>query len=81
MSAWQQARDAAVSPMYEFTSELATLEPPPPPMQQLFAAISGDREAEDGFVSVISGAVSPLDFFSEDNVGRIIASARQSVAS
>ena len=29
----------------------------------------------DGFVSVVSGAVSPSDFFSEENVGRIFASA------
>lgn len=80
MSAWHQERDAAVMPIYEFTSQLATLEPPPPPMQQLFAAMRGNQEAMDGFVSVISGAVSPADFFSEANVTRILSAAREPVA-
>jgi hypothetical protein len=26
----------------------------------------------DGFVSVVSGALSPADFFSEENIGRIL---------
>ena len=46
-------------PIYEFTAQLATLEPPPPEMQQLLGAIQGNQEAMDGFVSVVSGAVSP----------------------
>jgi hypothetical protein len=66
-------------PMYEFTSQLATLEPPPPEMQQLLAAVRGNQEAMDGFVSVVSGAVSPTDFFSEENVTRILAEAGQLV--
>jgi flavin-dependent dehydrogenase len=79
MSAWQRERDNHVMPMYEFTSQLATLEPPPPEMQQLLAAVHGNQEAMDGFVSVVSGAVSPTDFFSEENVTRILAEAGQLV--
>ena len=79
MSAWHQERDANVLPMYEFTSQLATLEPPPPELQQLFGAMQGNQEAMDGFVSVVSGAVSPVDFFSEENVGRIFGQALQPV--
>ena len=59
-------------PIYEFTAQLATLELPPPEMQQLLGAIHGNQEAMDGFVSVVSGAVSPADFFSEENIGRIL---------
>jgi hypothetical protein len=33
----------------------------------------------NGFVSVVSGAVSPTDFFSEENVTRILAEAGQLV--
>jgi flavin-dependent dehydrogenase len=80
MAAWHRDRDTAVTPMYEFTSQLATLAPPPPELQQLLGAVQGDQEAMDGFVSVVSGAVSPVDFFSEENVGRILAAARQPVA-
>jgi hypothetical protein len=80
MSAWHRARDAKAMPMYELTSQLATLEPPPPEMQQLLGAIHGNQGAMDGFVSVIAGAVSPAEFFSEENVARIFAAARQPVA-
>ena len=34
----------------------------------------------DGFVSVVSGAVSPADFFSEENIGRIFANASASAS-
>ena len=73
MSAWHQERDAKAMPIYEFTAQLATLELPPPEMQQLLGAMVGNQEAMDGFASVLSGAVSPVDFFSEENVGRIFA--------
>jgi len=77
MSAWHRERDAAVMPMYELTSQFATLEPPPPEMQQLLGALQGNQEAMDGFVSVISGATSPLDFFSEENLARVFEAARR----
>ena len=80
MSSWQQARDNGAMPIYEFTSQLATLEPPPPEMQQLLGAVHGNQAAMDGFVSVIAGTVSPVEFFSPDNIGRITqAAARQAV--
>ena len=62
MSTWQQARDNGAPPIYEFTSQLATLEPPPPEMQQLLGAVPGNQEAMDGFVSVIAGTMSPVEF-------------------
>jgi hypothetical protein len=44
-------------------------------MQQLLGAVHGNQEAMDGFVRIISGVVSPADFFSEANVQRIFATA------
>jgi flavin-dependent dehydrogenase len=76
MSAWQQERDAKAGPIYEFTSQMATLEPPPPEMQQLLGATAGNQAAMDGFVSVVAGSVSPVDFFAEENVGRILGLPR-----
>ena len=61
--------------MYEFTAQLATLEPPPPEMQQLLGAMHGNQEAMDGFARVNAGVTSPAEFFSEENVGRILAAA------
>jgi flavin-dependent dehydrogenase len=59
--------------IYEFTCQFASMQPPPPEMQQLLAAVSGNREASDGFARVFSGVVSPAQFFSEENVQRIFA--------
>lgn len=75
MADYQQRRDREVLPLYEFTCELATLEPPPPEMQQLLGAMSGNKDAMDGFISVFAGTVSPADFFAPANVDRIIAAA------
>lgn len=73
---YQFKRDEHVLPMYEFTTELATLEPPPPQMQQLLGAVHGNQQAMDGFARVAAGVTSPAEFFSEDNVGKIFAAAR-----
>ena len=75
MSAYQQARDAHVQPVYEFTTQLATLEPPPPELQQLLGAVYGNQEAMNGFAGLVAGTVSPVDFFDPENVGRIMAAA------
>jgi 2-polyprenyl-6-methoxyphenol hydroxylase-like FAD-dependent oxidoreductase len=65
MSAYQQRRDTQVMSIYEFTTQLATLEPPPPEMQQLLGAIYGNQPAMDDFVSIVAGTLSPFDFFAE----------------
>ena len=76
MGEYQRARDERVLPMYELTCQLATLEPPPPEMQQLLGAIHGNQEAMDGFVRTNAGTISPAKFFSPENVGAIMASAQ-----
>ncbi len=71
----QRARDAAVRPMYQLTLDLASLEPPPPELAQLLAAMPGNQEAMDGFAGVIAGTVPVPAFFAEDNVRRILGEA------
>jgi 2-polyprenyl-6-methoxyphenol hydroxylase-like FAD-dependent oxidoreductase len=73
MEAYQSTRDEHVLPMYEFTCQFASFTPPTPEMQQLFAAVHGHQQAMDGFARVIGGVTSPAEFFSPDNVGRILA--------
>jgi flavin-dependent dehydrogenase len=75
MGDYQATRDRQVLPMYELTTEFATLQPPPPQQQQLLAAMVGNQEAMDGFASVLAGMTSPAEFFSEENVMRILAAA------
>jgi len=76
MREYQQRRDEHVMPMYEFTCLLATLEPPPPEMQQLFGAIHGNRAAMDGFVQMNAGTISPAQFLSPESVGAITRAAQ-----
>ena len=75
MGDYQATRDRQVLPMYELTTQLATLEPPPPEWQQLMAAMLGNQEAMDGFARVLAGVTSPAEFFAEEHVGRILAAA------
>jgi flavin-dependent dehydrogenase len=75
MRRYQSTRDQHVLPMYEFTCDFATLEPPPPEVQRLLAAAHGNQEAMDGFARVNAGVTSPADYFSDENVARILAAA------
>jgi hypothetical protein len=61
--------------MYELTADFASLESPPPNLQQLLAAVSRMEEAADGFARVLAGVTSPVEFFSDENAGRILATA------
>jgi 2-polyprenyl-6-methoxyphenol hydroxylase-like FAD-dependent oxidoreductase len=71
----QACRDVRVKPLYDFTCQLATLEPAPPHMQQLFAALRGNQEATNRFYSAITGS-SPLPaFMHPENLDRILAGA------
>jgi 2-polyprenyl-6-methoxyphenol hydroxylase-like FAD-dependent oxidoreductase len=75
LAANQASRDRRAKPMYDFTCQLATLEPPPPPMQRLFLALHGNEEATNQFFSAITGS-SPLpEFMSPKNLDRIMANA------
>jgi 2-polyprenyl-6-methoxyphenol hydroxylase-like FAD-dependent oxidoreductase len=72
MADYHRARDRQVLPMYEFTTQLATLEPPPPELQQLLGATAGNQAAMDDFSRVIAGVLSPAEFFSPANVESIM---------
>jgi 2-polyprenyl-6-methoxyphenol hydroxylase-like FAD-dependent oxidoreductase len=76
LAEYQSTRDQHVFPLYEYTAQLASQEPPSPQAQQLLAAVHGNQEAMDGFARVTAGVISPADFFSEANVQRIFAAAK-----
>ncbi|HEX7077339.1 MAG TPA: NAD(P)/FAD-dependent oxidoreductase [Candidatus Eisenbacteria bacterium] len=75
MGEYQRARDERVYPIFEFTCQLATLEPPPPQLRQVLGAVHGNQKAMDGFARVNAGVTSPAEFFSPENVGRIFEEA------
>jgi hypothetical protein len=75
MSAYQRTRDARVRAMYEFTCQLATLEPPSPEIQRLHGAIHGNQKAMDDFARMNAGTISPAEFLAPENVDAIMAAA------
>jgi flavin-dependent dehydrogenase len=75
LGAFHAGRDARVRPVYELTLQIASLEPPPDELVALLTAAMGNQEAMDGFARANAGTISPAEFFSEENVGRILAAA------
>lgn len=75
LAAYQVSRDERAKPMYDFTCQLARLEPPPPAMQQLFSALRSNQEATNQFYSALTGSRPLSAFMNPENLARIIASA------
>jgi hypothetical protein len=63
-------------PMYDFTCQLASFEPPPPEMLQLFATIAGNQPAMNQFVQMNAGTISPAAFFAPENIAAMMSPAR-----
>jgi 2-polyprenyl-6-methoxyphenol hydroxylase-like FAD-dependent oxidoreductase len=81
LAAHESVRNERVRPMYEFTTQLAALEPPPPDMQALFCALRDNQDATNAFLSAITGAIPLPDFMSNENIGRIMAAANEAETS
>ena len=75
LAAVEGARNERVRPMYEFTNELAKLEPPPLHMQELFGALRASQDATNAFLAAITGAAPLGAFMNPDNLHRIMAAA------
>jgi 2-polyprenyl-6-methoxyphenol hydroxylase-like FAD-dependent oxidoreductase len=75
LAEFHRARDEEVIPMYELTSELAKLEPPPPDLQRLLGAAVGHQDAMDDFASMIAGVLPVPEFFAPEHVARILEGA------
>jgi flavin-dependent dehydrogenase len=75
LAEYQRCRDEAVRPIYEMTYQFASLQPPPPEQQQLLAALQHDQAQADRFFGTIAGTVPIPEFFSPENVARIVGGA------
>ena len=71
----QSRRDERVKPMFDFTCQLAMLEPPPPHMQQLFAALRGNQEGTNRFYSAITGSTPLPAFMNAENIASLMSAA------
>ena len=72
---YERRRNEEVLPMYEHNCQLASLEPPPAEMQQLFAALRGNQPDTDRFMGIVPGTTPLHEFFAPDNVRRILGLA------
>ena len=72
LAGYQQRRDQAVMPMYESTCMRATLALPPPEAMGLFRALQGNQLEADRFFGTDAGTVPMTDFFTPDNLYRIV---------
>lgn len=72
LAAYERERNAQVKAMYEYTTDLAKLAPPSPEMMRLFEALRGDTEEAGRFLGTVTGTVSPEEFFSPENIERIV---------
>ena len=70
---YERKRNEAVLPMFEMTCDLARLEPPPPEMQRLFAALRGNQRQIDRFFGVTAGTVAVTDFYAPVNIQQILS--------
>ena len=61
-------------PMCHLTCDLAKLQPPPPEMQCLFAALRDNEEQSGRFLGTIVGTVPIPEFFSPENL-RLVTGA------
>ena len=80
LASYEQRRNAAVMPMFEFTCKLAALDAPSPADQQLFGALRHNQYETERFLSTIAGSVPIPEFFAETNVERIVRMALPAAA-
>jgi 2-polyprenyl-6-methoxyphenol hydroxylase-like FAD-dependent oxidoreductase len=72
LAGYEQKRNAAELPMYQFTLELASFAPPSIEQQVLFAALQHNQAAASQFFGAFTGAVPMPEFFSPRNLFKII---------
>jgi 2-polyprenyl-6-methoxyphenol hydroxylase-like FAD-dependent oxidoreductase len=72
---YARRRDETVMPMYEMTSDLATLRPPSDDVQRLFLAMRGNQEVIDQFLGTVAGTVSIPEFYAPENLRRIVGAS------
>ena len=72
---YERGRNAEVMAMFEHTTGLARLQAPSAELQQLLAALRGNQTEIDRFLGTVTGTVSIPEFFSPENIGRIVNAA------
>lgn len=77
LAEYERRRNEASRPIFELTCKLATLQPPSPEQQRLFAALRENQDQTNRFFGTIAGTVPVPEFFSPENLARIMGSVAQ----
>src|SRR3712207_8755332 len=66
------------STLFPYTALFRSLRPPPPEMATLLEALRGNRAEIGRFLGTVTGTSPVREFFSPENVGRIVRADRKS---
>jgi len=69
---YERRRNEEVLPMFEHTCQLARLQAPPPELVRLLNALRGNQTEIGNFLGTITGTVPLTQFFSQQNMRRLI---------
>ncbi len=72
MAAYQRARDERVLPHWEFTADLARLQPLPVEARVLFGSLQGRQQEIDRFLGVITGSEALSAYMTRSNLRRLV---------
>jgi len=75
LAGFEERRNAVSVPLFQFTSEMARLEPPTPEVIDLFVGLSQNQDDSDSYFGVFAQTVPVVEFFAPDNIQRISAAA------
>jgi flavin-dependent dehydrogenase len=75
LSDYERERNETAMPMYDFTCRLAALEFAPD-LRTLLAALRGNQEDTNQFFGLIAQTTPVTVFFAQENIQRIVMSAR-----
>lgn len=73
LAGYERRRNEFAMPMYDLICQFAALEAPAPEMQQFFLKLQGNDEGIRDLFGTLDGTVPVPHFFSEENIGRIMA--------
>ncbi len=80
LAAYEEKRNRSETPYFDLTTQLAALAPPPPELVQLLAALQHNPEQRGRFFSVFAHGVPVEEFFSPENVQKILGQNKVGVS-